>query len=121
MEFCCIGICKQKDFFLLQDAVGEFIRRTGKSMTYHACSNAQELFHLAQKDWDAMLVFWAGAEGMEIANGARQANSKTPLVWISDDRAFATHSYRLKAKAFLCQKITKEDIAAALMRCTEDS
>ncbi len=120
MEFRCVCLCKQDDLALLQNSAEEFYRLTGRRLAFTPCEKLQELLSLAKEQWDAMLVFMPGAVGMEAANGARQVNEKAPLVWISDDEGFAVHSYRLKAKAFLRQPVTNDDIAEALVRCIEN-
>lgn len=119
MEFRCVGLCRAEDVAVIERGAHEFTRQTGMEVAFTSCTEAQELFRLAKGHWDAVLVFMPGAIGMEVANGARQSNSTAPLVWISDDEAFAIHSYRLKARAFMMQPVTECEIAEALARCAE--
>lgn len=104
---------------MLRRAERTFAQRTGRTVSFVPCGNPLELYEMADKRWDAILVALPGAEGMEAANSAREANPGVPLVWISDDKVFGIHSYRLRAQMFLCLPVSEEEVARALVRCIE--
>ena len=78
------------------------------------------LYGMRRRKYEIVLVAVKGALGMETAIGAREESPSVPLVWISDEDAFALQSYRLKIKIFLVMPVTPDGICDAIMRCMED-
>ncbi len=69
--------------------------------------------------WDLIIVAAPGAEGMETVITAREAAPETPLLWCSDDAAFAVASYRLRCSLFLPLPLQPDQVRDAMARCLE--
>lgn len=119
MGFRCLGVYEREFRPLLHEVEKSFAQRTGHTLSFIPCVERLELYTLAEKQWDAVLVALSGAEGMEAANSVREANPGVPLVWVSDDKAFGVQSYRLRAQMFLCLPVKKEEVVQALVQCFE--
>jgi two-component SAPR family response regulator len=84
------------------------------------CRREDLLYGMRRVKYSIVVISLAGALGMEAAIGAREENSAVPIVWVSDEDAFALQSYRLHIKMFLVLPVTPQRICEALCRCMED-
>ena len=115
----CIAFGDKESLRTLEKSIAEFTRRTGREVAFASCTDIDAFYKSVPKRWDVAVVWHGGASGMEVANHVRDLNRTIPLIWVSDDTAFAIHSYRLHTKAFLSQPVSEEEIAHALLRCVE--
>ncbi len=65
---------------------------------------------------DAAVVLTDGAQGMEAAMIVRRLYPTLPLIWFSDDHAFATQAYRLQASYFGGKEEWRSRLRTALSR-----
>ena len=68
---------------------------------------------------DLLIIAVPGAQGMEDVISARSVSSELPILWCSDDEAFAVTSYRLRCSLFLALPVTAEQVERAMEHCLE--
>ncbi|MBC8546554.1 hypothetical protein H8711_06350 [Clostridiaceae bacterium NSJ-31] len=120
MERLYIAVCTDRCGDIIQQGAMMFEAQTGRHTELEWYARCEDLlYRLRETRYSAVIVDIGGAQGMEIAIGARGIDEAVPLVWISDDEGFALQSYRLRAKLFLVRPVDAQQITEALLRCAE--
>ena len=115
LQCCCI--CHEDALAAMRGGMEQFTAQTGVKLETEWFSGPSDLYQrIAASPCQAVVVALPGAAGMEAATRTREILSDVPLVWCSDDRDFAIHSYRLNAAAFLELPVTEAQVADALSR-----
>ena len=119
LRCCCLCGADLKP--TLREGGDLFAERTGSRVELECFGDPIALYcRLGEGSaWDAAVVALPGALGMEAATRVREESRTAPLVWCSDDRLFALHSYRLHCAMFLLLPVTADQVAEALTRCME--
>ena len=120
LRCCCL--CGGELTGTLREAGALFTRRTGTNLDLSCFADPIALYSRigGRPGWDAAVVALPGALGMEAATRIREEQPGAPLIWCSDDRLVAIHSYRLHCAMFLLLPVTAEQLADALIRCAEE-
>ena len=121
MTFQCCCYCQENMLPVIREGMEHFTAQTGVRIQAEWFGSQNELYRrlVSKEKCGAVLIALPGAAGMEAATHTRELLPSIPLIWCSDDRDFAIHSYRLRAASFLKMPVTPEQIRDSLKICRE--
>ncbi|MEA4853240.1 MAG: hypothetical protein VB082_03055 [Christensenella sp.] len=122
MEQLQIAVCTEKKMTeKISEGIGALKQSSGVRIKTDWFYRREDLLYgMRRSKYAIVLIALTGALGMEAAIGAREENAAVPLIWISDEEAFALQSYRLQTKMFLVWPVSTQQICDAFLRCMEN-
>lgn len=122
MKHIRIAVCAEKELYEdISSGIQAAEQRAGMCTNAEWFYKREDLVHgMRGRKYDIALIALNGALGMEAAIGAREESAAIPIVWISDEEAFALQSYRLQIKMFMVHPVSQQQICDAVLRCMED-
>lgn len=114
--------CTEENLHTFREGIERFSHRFGRKVQAQLHPSSQNFLDALPRGspWDLIIVAAPGAEGMETVVSARETAPETPLLWCSDDAAFAVASYRLRCSLFLPLPLQPDDVQAAMTRCLKE-
>ena len=112
-------LCAEDYLPAFQEGMRRYAQRTPTETSFH--SDRQSFLYAMQHRplCDLLIIAVPGAQGMEDVISARSVSSELPILWCSDDQAFAVTSYRLRCSLFLVLPVTEEQVEKAAEHCLE--
>ena len=112
-------LCAEDYLPAFQEGMRRYAQRTPTETSFH--SDRQSFLYAMQHRplCDLLIIAVPGAQGMEDVISARSVAPELPILWCSDDQAFAVTSYRLRCSLFLALPVTEEQVEKAAEHCLE--
>lgn len=112
-------LCAEDYLPAFQEGMRRYAQRRPAETSFH--QDRQSFLHALQHRplCDLLIIAVPGAQGMEDVISARSVSSELPILWCSDDEAFAVTSYRLRCSLFLALPVTAEQVERAMEHCLE--
>ena len=101
---------------ILKSKISQLALYAYRKIGYSVCGK-YETFVRELDTADLIVVLANGADGMEGVIAAKNADSDTPVIWLSDDEGFGAQSYRLGCTYFHKKPIPLEKLKEALHKC----
>ncbi len=115
MKILVFGSKKEKDSLI--EHVEKDAELAFRRLSIFGADDYEEyLSELKKAEHDLVFVLAGGARGMESVIAAKNVDEDKPVVWFSDDKDFATQSYRLGVAYFGVKPVGKKSLRAALER-----
>ncbi|MFA9397594.1 MAG: LytR/AlgR family response regulator transcription factor [Clostridiaceae bacterium] len=112
-----IAICD--DLKVERDALREYIKKYISYAEVFEYENGNELLNQHKRNrYDLIFldIVMPVINGMEVAEGIREYDKKTPIVFLTTSEEFAVRSYRVSAFDYLLKPINKKEMQNCLMR-----